>query len=242
MSMQHLRAIREYEVDQVRPLMPVGCRVLEIGSGAGWQAQRLADHGYQVAAINVPDNNYSHVLIYPTVLYDGRHMPFGDGMFHVVFTSNVLEHVAGLEPLFTEIRRVLRPGGSAIHILPTPSWRFWTSGTHFVHLLRQVRRYRPRSFLRALWQRRHGERGNLVTELYFFSRVYWNMVFRVNGWEVVQYLPNRMFYTGYSILDSRLRLDQRRRLARLLGSACSTFVLKDRLRAEGNGHRKPPAQ
>ena len=227
MDLSHLRAIRDWELDRVRPLMPAGSRVLEIGSGAGWQAKRLTSFGFDVVAIDVPASNYATVRVYPTILYDGAHLPFPDASFDVVFSSNVLEHVASLAPLLDETRRVLTPGGVVIHVLPTPSWRMWTAMTHYVYLARHRRNYGRRGFVRALWQRKHGERGNLFTEMYYFSGYFWRRIFREHGWTVIQYFPNRLFYTGYSIFDAQMGITQRVRAASYLGSACGIFVLAD---------------
>ena len=134
MNLQHLKAIRDYELDLVQALMPLGGRILEVGSGAGWQAQRLADQGRSIVALDVPTSNYTHVRAYPPVLYDGERIPIAGDTFDVVFSSNVLEHVDNLIFLSAELRRVLKPGGLAIHVLPTPSWRFnWPR--HFANVV-----------------------------------------------------------------------------------------------------------
>jgi SAM-dependent methyltransferase len=225
MNLQHLKAIREFELDQVLALLPPSGRVLEVGSGAGWQSQQMAARGYWVVAVDLPESNYASVADYPPVLYDGSHLPFADNSFDIVFSSNVLEHVEDLAALFADIRRVLDPSGLAIHVLPTPSWRFWTMGTHYLALPRSRG---IRGKLRSLWQPRHGVRGNLLTEHYFFSRLYWEAQFKHQGWAVLKYRPNSLFYTGYSILDSRLTIRRRMAVANFLGSACGIFVLKDR--------------
>jgi len=48
-----------------------------------------------------------------------RPLPFKDASADVVATRSVLEHLADSESLFTEIHRVLRPGGICLHVLPT---------------------------------------------------------------------------------------------------------------------------
>jgi SAM-dependent methyltransferase len=230
-TLQHLQAIRTYELEQTLANFPSPGRVLEVGSGAGWQAEQLTARGYQVTALDVPASNYSQVCIYPPVHYDGYHVPLADRSFDLVFSSNVLEHVADVAALFSELRRVLKPGGLAIHVLPTPSWRFWTMCSHYPAVARQ---YRGRNLVRSLWQPRHGERGNLISEMYYFSRLYWQGQFEQLGWEVLKYAPNHLFYTGYSLLDVRLSIPQRAQVAKVLGSACGIFVLRDRSQAGGH--------
>jgi SAM-dependent methyltransferase len=125
------RAMRERELDGVVPFFPAGAAVLEIGAGAGWQAKALSALGFKVEAIDVPDSNYVETRVWPVQAYDGTHIPFEDARFDVVFSSNVLEHVKDLEGLEKEIHRTLKPGGTVIHVLPTPSWRAWTTLAHY---------------------------------------------------------------------------------------------------------------
>ena len=40
-----------------------------------------------------------------------------------MFSSNTLEHVKQLDILLKEMRRVLKPRGTMVHILPTSAWR-----------------------------------------------------------------------------------------------------------------------
>lgn len=246
LSRAQLEAIRVREMAAVLPLIRPGSAVLEIGAGSGWQARILADHGCTVSAIDVPGSYYEGDRVWPVVVYDGVRIPFADARFDVVFSSNVLEHVAAVEAFQAEIGRVLKAGGLAIHLLPTASWRWWTNLTYYPFLLREIlTRLRrgagpgrpggaaaPRSLGRLLRRLviapRHGETGNALSELYTFSRCRWARLFRAAGWEIEGHFQNHLFYTGYSVLDSALSMPARACLSRLLGSACHVFVLRKR--------------
>ena len=52
------------------------------------------------------------------VFYDGKHLPFDNNSFDVVFCSEVFEHVFNLPELLKEIKRVLQPGGKLIFTCP----------------------------------------------------------------------------------------------------------------------------
>ena len=146
--------------------------------------------------------------------YDGYTLPFGDREFEIVYSSNLLEHVPHLVDFQREIHRVLRPGGCVVHVLPSSSWRFWTNVTHVI-------RYRS-------WPLPHGEHAaNAFDEIIRFSRREWRRIFRATGWTVAAELPNRLFYTGNSILDARLSIGVRTRLSAVLGSSCNIFVLRE---------------
>jgi len=136
-----LERLRACEIDDARRWFPPGATVLDVGGGNGFQARLLGGHGYRVSVIDLEDGEFPwHTSYFPVTYYDGRHIPFGDQSFDVVFSSNVLEHVPAktLPILLAEMRRVLKPGGVMVHLMPTPSWRLWSTATHYVFLLRRV--------------------------------------------------------------------------------------------------------
>jgi SAM-dependent methyltransferase len=255
MSLDFLAKLRQFEFDEVKTLIPARARLLELGAGAGWQARALAELGHDVAAIDVEGSTYEGVRVWPISIYDGHHIPFADREFDVVFSSNVLEHVPHQEEFQREIKRVLKPGGLAIHILPSGSWRFWTIMTHYPWYLKETIRLgwqhiagrppvagaappvltvpsasRKKSPLEILGKimipRRHGERGNLLTEIYYFSRRFWVPFFVSAGWKMVNVQPNRLFYTGNSLFDSLLPIALRSKLGSLFGSSCIIYVMR----------------
>jgi SAM-dependent methyltransferase len=248
MDGSHLEQIRLAELARAMAWMPAGARVLEIGAGTGWQARRLAAAGFDVTAIDVADSNYRRARVWPIIDYDGRRIPAEDASFDVVFSSNVLEHVDDVRCFLPETARVLRPGGRAVHLVPSATWRLWTSLTHYPYVIgRLIALTAPRtadsccegaqgegaasgggraSMLRkVLWSQRHGETGNALTELYFFSRRRWRRLFDETGWTVDAVGGNELFYSGYSIIGGSLSIEARSRLSRYLGSSCHLFVL-----------------
>jgi SAM-dependent methyltransferase len=52
------------------------------------------------------------------VLGEGASIPFADGSFATVTSTSVLEHIADLEPVFSEVARVLKPGGKFVFCVP----------------------------------------------------------------------------------------------------------------------------
>lgn len=214
-TMEHLKNIRLYELNLVISELSQDSSLLEIGAGAGWQSKKLAENGFNVSAIDVCDTNYKDEQIFPVISYDGYTIPFEDKSFDVVFSSNVLEHIPHVVDFQAEIRRVLKDDGICIHLLPTPNWIFWTNNTV---LLKQFR-----------FTSVHGERaGNILTELYYFSKNYWDKLFVKANWKIKYYSKNNIFYTGASLMDSRISIDKRVNLSKYFGSSCHYYILEKR--------------
>lgn len=246
-----LSSLRTDELNTALRWLPPGGRVLDIGGGDGWQAKVLSEGGWDVTSIDIPGRRPPKVQHHPVTDYDGVHIPFPDGSFDVAFSSNVLEHVTDLPGLFAEINRVLRPGGAMVHVMPSATFRLWTSAAHFAWMAKFVlsklgrtqreddvvelatgrragehlrARGLPWVLRKAVFPGPHGEFPSARAELREFSRRAWAGRFRQAGYGVTRVEPNRLFYTGYGILPG-LGVEARRRLSRLLGSSCSVYVL-----------------
>jgi len=248
-SLQHLETLRSAEIDRVAALFPGGAHVLEIGAGTGQQALELQRRGFDVTAIELATSEYGSHRVFPIIDYNGTTIPLPDSKIDLVFSSNVLEHIPDLARLHAEIHRVLAPGGRCLHVLPTHSWRFWTTLSGYpdavLHLFFGVPKLLPHAIPRhaerhrlgeawyrtaravggRLFPRRHGERGNVLSELRLFHPNWWRRHFQANGFTILRDEPMGLFYTGNMLLGPRLGLAERRRLAGFLGSACHLFEL-----------------
>ena len=242
-SHEYLHCIRNDELSVLAKYLGPEGTLLELGAGTGFQARGLADLGYEVKAIDLPGSAHKASRVFPVVDYDGRTIPFPDATFDVVFSSNVLEHVVDLPAMLAETRRVLKPGGHAVHAMPTAMWRLWTSVAGPLDCLpfitaslagrapqSAIRRSAPVAFIRgvaARWiPRAHGETGNALTELVTFSKRRWVTQFEQNGFRVVRAEPMNLFYTGWSVLGHRMPIETRKKLARMLGSACYVYEVR----------------
>lgn len=230
-------------------LMPPGRgSLLEIGAGDGFQASILALHFDPICAVDVPPLRPASECLFPVSVYNGSQLPFPDRTFDWVFSSNVLEHITDIERFQNEIRRVLRPGGRCVHIMPSATWRLWSIVTHYLSLpMRALQRFRGdrastieygsehgrsgskpgwrRRLRNAILVRRHGERGIALAELYLFSRWAWRRLFERCGFRVQAIAPLGLFYTGDLLLGRLLTVSKRERLARVLGSASTLYIV-----------------
>jgi SAM-dependent methyltransferase len=240
------------EMEQLLPLLPVNARILEFGAGTGQQARFLSDRGFDVTAIDLASSNYAAARVFPVQEYDGHHIPLKDNSIDIVFSSNVLEHVANHGEIFAEFRRVLKPGGFALHVLPTPAWRFWTFVTGAVaslgaaavlpvHLAGAAGNQRRvallgrglRRIVSGFIPRGHGTSAEGFSELWTFSRFAWLRKFRRHGFELIEDLPMGLFYTGVMLRGPALSFPTRRALSRTLGSASHLYKLKVQSQSKG---------
>ncbi len=101
-----------------------GDRVLDLGCGAGDLASDIARAGAHVTAADVAQAALDRArrrhpdLQLRLVTIDGP-LPFDDGAFDAVWSSEVIEHVADTARWLSELRRVLTPRGRVL--LTTPS-------------------------------------------------------------------------------------------------------------------------
>jgi SAM-dependent methyltransferase len=233
--------------------------VLEIGSGTGWQARALSERGFDVTGVDLPPtsdiSNHARARVWPITDYDGEHLPFGDASFDVVYSSNVLEHVTSLDALNAEMRRVLKPGGFAVHLLPNPQWRFISLLSYYpgqaVDICRVVRRkfqqagtgrddgqenpvaaspVQPRllgSKIRArLLPPTHGAVGSPLSELSRYSKGQWDRFFTRTGWVIVHYGNNGMLASGDYLFGRALSPALRRALGEAIGGIAHIYVLR----------------
>lgn len=113
-----------------------GERVLDVGTGFGRHAFEVARRGAQVVALDfaeaevvttrntiaamvvageIPEDRFAGAL-----RGDATRLPFPDGSFDAVITSEVLEHIQDDVTALAEMVRVLRPGGRLA--VTVPSW------------------------------------------------------------------------------------------------------------------------
>jgi SAM-dependent methyltransferase len=248
--LRNIEVLRAHELAQAMAFFPsieapTKPHVLELGAGTGQQARMLADAGYQVTAVDLPSSHYAGVRIHPVIEYDGVNLPFEHGTFDVVFSSNVLEHVAEIDRVLKETHRVLKSGGIAIHLIPSSACRLWTLPAHYLWLFRRLadkftagergaiptQDVSPRTpdglseWLATLFPTRHGERGNALTEIYYLSTRWWSSAFARNGFKVRMIDSNQLFYTMSNSAGPWLSVDTRIRLARWLRPSCNLYVL-----------------
>lgn len=98
-------------------------RLLEVGAGSGWISHYFAHDSsgkYDVDAVDVVDNRQSKDG-YRFTLVAGTGLPFADGVFDVVISNHVIEHVGDDDEQarhLRELHRVLKSGGTGYLAVP----------------------------------------------------------------------------------------------------------------------------
>lgn len=124
--------------------------VLDFGCGWGGETLWLAERVRSAAGVDVDASSIEQAqqaLVSSNTRNcrfawspDGR-LPFDDGSFDAVFSTDTFEHVMDLDRAFSEIARVLRPGGSLLTRFgplfhsPLGYHLYWACQVPYAHLL-----------------------------------------------------------------------------------------------------------
>lgn len=121
-----LTAQRQMECALIQNLLlPAGCHVLDVGSGKGHVARRIASrHGLLVTGVDVRASNTAEARRRSAasrledktffVTSDYHCMAFPDASFDGVYTMEALAHSTNVPQALAEFSRVLRPAGRLV--------------------------------------------------------------------------------------------------------------------------------
>jgi len=117
-----------------------GRRILEVGTGAGTDFVNWVRNGADAVGIDLTSSGIGltrerlalegHTA--KVAVGDAENLPFTDNALDLVYSCGVVHHTPNTQRAIDEIRRVLRPGGSAsILIYHVPSWTGWVLWLRF---------------------------------------------------------------------------------------------------------------
>lgn len=111
-------ATEVYE-EAIRQYLHPGIRVLDAGCGRGGAVEQLEDRSFWFAGVDPDvDSLAEHRLDMPRTAAFLVNLPFSNACFDLVICSWVLEHLADPCGAFSEVARVLKPGGHFIALTP----------------------------------------------------------------------------------------------------------------------------
>lgn len=95
-------------------------RILDSGCGRGDFSEAFMNEGCNVVGIDgrISDGKSSNLQFIGGIDLENDILPFEDNYFDVVFSKSVLEHIHKPENYLSEIKRVLKPGGKIICLVP----------------------------------------------------------------------------------------------------------------------------
>lgn len=114
-------------------------KVLDLGAGLGRHSIFLAQHGFNVSAIDISDYGVNHLkewavkenLDIDVRVCDMVSLPYDDNSFDCVFVYHAISHAdtEGIKKVISEIERVLKQGGEIYtSMCSKDSWDFSKSG------------------------------------------------------------------------------------------------------------------
>jgi 2-polyprenyl-6-hydroxyphenyl methylase/3-demethylubiquinone-9 3-methyltransferase len=104
-------------IELLRKKLNPGCKLLDLGCGAGFLTNVLAQEGYQVTGVDISASslnvarNEDATQGVDYLQGDVHELPFADESFDAVSALDLLEHVGEPKQVIKEAARVLKPGG-----------------------------------------------------------------------------------------------------------------------------------
>jgi SAM-dependent methyltransferase len=110
-----------------------GARVLDVGCGIGTYVRRFRQYTDDVHGIEVEEERVAEASKeLPNIVHAfGEDLPYPDDHFDLVFSNEVIEHVADDRQTAAEMVRVTRRGGIIVAFAPNRLYPFETHGAYF---------------------------------------------------------------------------------------------------------------
>ena len=242
------RLIRQREIDSVFRYVPRDAfdEALELGAGDGFQSQFLAVYAKRVLSTDLdPDRLRREARARVTYeICDAENLPYESGRFDLIYTSNLLEHLPHPQRALSEMCRVLRDDGIAVHVVPNRIWKVLQFVLFVPSQLLSIaeilvsserrktigeiegpgnnpQRGHASFFARNVFPEVHGEAPTHVVEFVRMGASYWERLFSEEGFHIVGQVPGLPAHSPY-----RFGLESPRRLLEKIGlSSCNGYVL-----------------
>ena len=137
--------------------LPKNSEILEIGCGNAFNAALLSHIATKVVATDLPRQNHlSHSIGIEQasrllqnlrvhncnlVACDAQNLPFLDSTFDIVFNNYILEHIPDRDKTVKDMKRVLKPNGLCISIVPSYIERLSSIPAFYIYLSKRLAHY-----------------------------------------------------------------------------------------------------
>jgi len=196
----------ELVVSELSRLAHQPTRILEIGSGDGFQINYLSDVG-DVYPSDITNKKLGVKIPKHFIICSAEALPYPKNYFDVIFSSNVMEHIQDKSLAFMEMKRVSTKQALFVHILPTPVWKILSDFVYYpltvLAIIKRVTNVRGDSQTipepkttekKRRWFERiippvHGTSKTLFHEYYDFLPNSWIKLFHREGLICVKKMP-----------------------------------------------------
>ena len=104
---------------------------LDVGAGAGIvEAMNFRDKVARICGVDLDERVTNNPMLHEGRVADAAHIPYPDESFDLIFADNVMEHLERPTEVFTELARVLKPGGKLLFKTP--------NRTHYMPLIARM--------------------------------------------------------------------------------------------------------
>lgn len=115
---RNLAVRQRFALEMVECAVPRASKVLDVGCGTGEMAATLMHSGYEVWGLDIAEPMIRHArhrcASNQFHVGDIERLPFADNTFDAVVCLGIIEYLDSDERALREIRRILKPGGSAV--------------------------------------------------------------------------------------------------------------------------------
>ena len=251
-----LHKVRDIEIDYAKKLLKNFIKIdntqklsiLEIGSGDGYIIDKLSKEyeNFDFVGLEVETSSYENKSR-KVFQYDGKNLDFLKKDFDVIFSFHVIEHINDLDHHSAQIKKLLKPNGLWINVVPSNTWRIFTTINYypaiFFNLLDLFNKYKKikkgkkskfsKNIFNYLIPQRHGENGNFITEFYYFSISYWSRRFRelcnFNNMILIHVSHIPYFYYSRDFFRNLLNDKIRFKLSKLFGGSSIILISRNHL-------------
>lgn len=149
---------------------------LDIGCGRGYIAQRLERLGWRTVALDLADYRMARGTDF--LLSSAESVPFPSGIFSLVVSNHVIEHIGDATAHLSEVHRIMAPGGVAYvatpnrlsflephYKLPLLSWLPQRLADGYIRLLRRGSSYDVFPLTRGTLLRRAAQAGLMCEDV-----------------------------------------------------------------------------
>lgn len=182
-------------------------KVLDLGTGGGYLAFEIARRhkecevvGLDIVVNTLESNNNivkeQQISNLSFINYDGISFPFSDNSFDCIVTRYALHHFPDIKNTFSEIKRVLKPGGQLFISDPTPNE---DDKTRFIDIFMQLQKDGHVQFYSKEEYKALAENVGLQIENDFITEIRFPSSSRTEGFREIEPNIDKTIIDSYKI-------------------------------------------